>query len=164
MALRESFNQFAGKIVNIAEFETRVEALGISREERLEFHEKFESMYEAGQLAEISSLMKEVERSHYLTSKAVSDVEKAALQSENEVFAQIAMEDALSAHAADAYCKVLPMLKMMAFVATDNQKLLTAITKAAEECTDYRSKEAELQEQQSAIQGIVKKASAKFGL
>jgi hypothetical protein len=162
MALRESFNQFTDKIVSQAEYDAKVAALGISREESIAFLDKLEEMRDSGQLDEISTLMKEVEHAGYLTSKDAAKIEEAVMATENEVFAQMALEDALQA--SPSYCKILPALKLAAFVAPDDEKLLNAFTKAAQECTDYSDKIADMQEMQSAINGIVKKASAKFGL
>lgn len=172
MALTESFNEFAGKVVSRKELTDLLKKDGfsdsalfdvnsLSPEEQMKIARKAQAAVDAGHGDELAALLSP---SMYITSQALTDIEEACLKEETEDLAVMALKPNIVAHANDLYIDVQDVVKLVSWGFGD-EKLANAFIKAATDCADHRGAVGkDLQEVNEAFQGIAIKIADKFGL
>jgi hypothetical protein len=168
MALAESFNQFAGKIVNDAEFTALLKQAGIDEKTNslaAAFIQKTQEALKARRLSEaddMEALHNQIDL--YLSPETAAAIEKEALQSQDRHSAITVLYSVRKTHADGVYLDILPMVKIAALV-YDDKTVLNAFIKAAENCTDHRSKiGADWPKMEQFAAKAVKEIEKKFGL
>ena len=158
MALAESFNYLAGKIISSDEFIVKLKASGFSLPEI-----NTAQILEDPQYREEESLRRDIQTSVYLTSKAVAKIEEDVLQAKSRDGAFLSLQSALDQNAKSAYLNALPWVRLASWAYEDGN-LVAAFIKAAEDCADHKDKvSGDLQEIHAALKGITSKISSKFG-
>ena len=161
----DTFNQvtakLTGKVVNNDEFLNKIRQNGIDLETTISPKKKMRGkileLIKAGEQPDF------LEPTTYLSRTAAEDVEGAVMAVQNEHKVLPIYQQKLDAHKSDLYLDALSVVKSLVVI-HDEEKVVAAFIKAAEECTDHRSKLAagELQKFSDFTVAMAAKLDRKF--
>ena len=162
MALTESFNKFAGKVINCGELRQELAKAGFyldTQPASAQFLKKINN-----QDSETLDLIKTLSESQYMTSQTAKEIEQEVLNCSDPESAIATLQVTTAKHANGLYVEAVSTLKM-ASSCYDDKAFVKAYIKAVDACADHKDKVGkDTVELQTAAQEIIQKVVTKFGL